>query len=95
MSERIYTILNFAGPVDISFDELDDTYNCLCTFPTNDEALNNISKERLRSLALLGAAVCIAAEAEEDMTEAKLPHVVPQWIRDEIDRLLCDIKDKA
>jgi hypothetical protein len=66
----------------IQFSEMDDDWQCLCTFPHNDGA--EISLSRLRSLALLGAAVVLAHNGELEEETNFLPLCIPKWIRDEI-----------
>jgi len=70
---------------------------CLCSWPDVDG--ETISPKRLRSLALLGAATVLAQNRNE-MLDAQatfwsdgtvfvsLPDGVPQWVRDEILRLI-------
>lgn len=69
---------------EIMFSEIDDSIRCLCTFPNND--MGSLSKERVRSLAYLGAAVVLSNRGE--LEHPYLPLCLPQWIRDEIDRNL-------
>jgi len=80
MGEQIYTVEEQA----IQFSESDDEWMCLCTFPRNDEG--RLTRDRVASLALLGAAVVLAHNDELDIPI--LPHGVPQWIRDEIVRVV-------
>ena len=79
-----YWVKNPAGY--IHFSDMDDSYGCLCTFPYNysDEKLYT---DTVRSLALLGAALVLVQHDEID-TPAFLPYAVPDWIREEIDRIL-------
>ena len=84
MGEQVYTVVSIDGEEHyLQFSEDDDSYRCLCSFPTNDEAMG-MDAERVRSLALLGAAVCLA---HQDMLDhGILPLAVPEWIRKGIDR---------
>ena len=86
MSEQIYTVVSVDGEEHyLQFSEDDDSYRCLCSFPTNDEAMG-MDAERVRSLALLGAAVCLA---HLDMLDhGILPLAVPGWIREGIDHVI-------
>jgi hypothetical protein len=85
MGEMRYTLNN--GNT-VQFDEEGDC-GCLCTFPFNDEVIGKkLSKGRIYSLALLGAAVAIQANTRDGLKGNYLPDCVPEWIRDEIDRLL-------
>ena len=68
----------------IQFSEDDDEFVCLCTFPYNDEAAGErLDPERVRSLALLGAAVVLN---RYDGDIGYLPDDLPRWIVDEIVR---------
>lgn len=69
---------------EIMFSEIDDSIGCLCTFPFNDG--EHLSKERVRSLAYLGASIVLSQRGE--LEHPYLPECLPQWIRDEIDRNL-------
>lgn len=64
----------------IKFSEMNDDVCCLCTFPHNDNRV--ISNDRMRSLALLGAAVVLLRNKEID--NGFLPNCLPKWIIDEI-----------
>ena len=85
MGEQVYTVVSIDGEEHyLQFAENDDdSYCCLCSFPTNDEAMG-MDAERVRSLALLGAAVCLAHLYMLD--HGILPLAVPEWIREGIDR---------
>lgn len=72
----------------IHFSEMDDTVGCLCTFPHNDAGW--LSVERLRSLAMLGAAV-VMLQHGEIFGPVFLPNGLG-WVKDEIFRLLPDEK---
>ena len=82
-----YHILNMEDDDwGLHFSESDDSeedWSCLCTFPSNDG--DNLSIERLQSLALLGAAVVLAHDGL--LNSPFLPFCVPGWIRDEIKKL--------
>ena len=80
MGEKIYEI----GDYPLQFSEMDDDYVCLCTFPHNDQG--ELTPDRVRSLALLGAAVVLASN--DDLDHPFLPNFVPVWIRQEIDRVM-------
>ena len=80
MGEKIYKI----GEYPLQFSEMDDDYVCLCTFPHNDQG--QLLPDRVRSLALLGAAVVLAHSG--DLENPFLPYCVPEWIRKEIDRVM-------
>ena len=69
------------------FSDSDDEFDCLCTFPHNDgEAL---TVERLRSLALLGAAVVMAYDNPVSRDDyIFIPRDIPGWILDGIRGLL-------
>lgn len=98
MSERGYTVIGEEdGEYDIAFSSEDnDDFTCLCTFPGNDNG--KLDNHRLRNLALLGAAVVLAVWENDQLNPVvavdvgeyfvPLPTAVPQWIRDEIIRLL-------
>lgn len=81
----------------LHFSEIDDTVDCLCTFPENDKIeyeykLSNelgytdgrLSGERIRSLAYLGAAIVLAQKGE--LRHNVIPDCLPRWIKIEIDR---------
>ncbi len=71
----------------ISFSDMDDDWVCLCTFPHNDG--ERLTPERLRSLALLGAAVVLLYHREID-GPVYLSSDIPNWIVEEIKRLVPD-----
>ncbi len=73
----------------IRINEVQEKFGCLCTFPVNDDG--EMTVDRLRSLAMLGAAVVMLNN--EELPEADdeyliLPSGLPQWIIDGIDQLL-------
>ena len=92
MGERIYSI----GAAEVAFSDDDELWRCLCTFPSDDE-YSGIDAERVASLALLGAAVCLEAdgyyeESDQGVTYdgldwVSLPYDVPEWIRRAIRRV--------
>ena len=100
MGEDVYTVSGYTKPeykenesvewaeYNIQFSSTDDDWRCLCTFPHNDGKTIDVS--RMRSLALLGAAVVLAHQGELEETNSFLPFCVPEWIREEISRLLPD-----
>ena len=102
MGERVYSVAIGDGKtIDVCFSEMDDDWGCLCTFPHDDHG--KLDAERVRSLALLGAAVVLAAFRREQLeTEdgwggtvfASLPNAVPQWIRDEIRRVVPEERER-
>ena len=53
-------ILNSGNAVSF-YDEEESQFGCLCTFPFNDTAAGDLSKGRVASLALPGAAVALSA----------------------------------
>lgn len=69
---------------ELHFSDSDDVWGCLCTFPYNDG--DKLDAERVRSLALFGAAVVLASRG--DLENGFLPYAVPQWIQDEISRVV-------
>lgn len=87
-----------SGDVVQFYDDDDESrFGCLCTFPFNDEVFGGISKQRVASLALLGAAVAIGANlgnkglatsGQWDYLLGRydyfLPHCIPEWIQDGI-----------
>ena len=81
----------------IMFDTEDSEYGCLCTFPHNYEVSGKkLNKWTIASLALLGAGIAISANKASSMIGSDdkyidsyyLPNCIPQWIRDEFDRIL-------
>ena len=82
MSEKIYNVYGKS----IQFSEMNDDWTCLCTFPHNYEP--KLDADAVRSLALLGAAVVLARRG--DLDGEMLPDCVPQWIRDELQRVTQD-----
>ena len=74
----------------IKFDEMDDEFCCLCTFPHNDG--EELTPERIRSLALLGAAV-VLYHHNNLPAPIFIPHSIPSWIIDGIMKYLPESKD--
>jgi hypothetical protein len=64
----------------IKFSEMNDDVCCLCTFPHNDN--NELTNYRIRSLAMLGAAVVLLQHGVID--NGFLPNCLPKWIVDAI-----------
>ncbi len=85
MGENVYPIQDYNGNwIELQFSEMDDDYACLCTFPNND--MGHLDADRVRSLALFGAAVRLVFDS--GLEHGFLPQAVPEWIRKEIDRVL-------
>lgn len=76
----------YINDIMVMFNELDDDVRCLCTFPYNDEKV--LSIDRLRSLAMLGAAIVINHHWDENGPITYLPNDLPEWILDGIDKYL-------
>ena len=75
----------------ITFSEMNDDVRCLCTFPHNDNKHLDVS--RLRSLAMLGAAVAMKRHGKyADEEYVYLPESLPKWFLKELDRLLPEEK---
>lgn len=68
----------------IHFSESDDSVTCLCT--THPDGGDRLSLEEIRSLAYLGAAVVFQHQRHQEYWH--LPGDLPQWVRDEIDRVV-------
>ncbi len=67
----------------IQFGYMDD-FPCLCTFPTNNEAMDNkIDPYHVASLAMLGAAV-VLAHRDNAPEYFYIPQDLPEWIIDQI-----------
>ena len=88
MGERIYPIVENSrshGDSDfVAFNEMDDEFRCLCTFPGNDG--EELDIERIRSLALFGAAVHLLLSGELD-GPVYIPDNLPRWIVDAVRRI--------
>ena len=83
MGERIYQTGN--GSRDfVMFTEMDDEFRCLCTFPGNDG--EELDIERIKSLALFGAAVHLLMSGEVD-GPVFIPEGLPAWIVDAVRRI--------
>ena len=78
MGEKVYTMVsNSEKEYWIIFSEGDD-HGCLCTFPDND--MEQMSTERIKSLAIFGAAVRLAMDDYFDGPYIFLPDALPKWI---------------
>lgn len=67
------------------FNEMDEELSCLCTFPHNDG--NEISSDRLRSLAYLGAAIVLAHQGLLSNEQYQyITDCLPAWIIRDIDK---------
>jgi hypothetical protein len=98
MGERSYTVIGRDGEYEICFSSEDNDFGCLCTFPSNDGG--TLDRDRLRELALLGAAVVLACYDDALLDPVAvigageffvgLPYALPAWIPAEILRLLPD-----
>lgn len=70
----------------IRFSESDDEFGCLCTFPHNNNYA--LCKDDVMSLAMLGAAVVLAKGNDKGENWVYLPYDIPDWIVDELKRIL-------
>lgn len=85
MGEKSYRIKN----TFVTFSEVYDDISCLCTFPHNNEADNfTIEPHQVRSLAYLGAMVCLIHKDRLDGYTHYIPQDLPKWIKDEIDKAI-------
>ncbi len=85
MGELYYTVLDHNGDErELQFSDDDEEWGCLCTFAHNDG--DTLTPDRVRSLALFGAACRL--EFDNLLPHGILPGAVPQWIRDEIKRII-------
>jgi len=82
MGEDIYRIDNN----DIMFDAMDEEFSCLCTFPHNDKIYGELGIERIKALALFGAAVHLLMSSELD-GPVYIPDNLPRWIVDAVRRI--------
>ena len=75
--------------LSILFSESDEDWSCVCTFPHNYSD-GRLYYDIVRSLALLGAALAMAHHGEfrDNDGYVYLPGCIPQWIQDEIKRLV-------
>lgn len=103
MGEHVYRFDGLGGTEwqaqfnEGEWDDAEVPYSCLCTFPGNDVSSDHLSAERVRGLAMLGAAVALAHNAPEELLAYEawagcwgvtLPQDLPRWICDEIVRLV-------
>ena len=96
MGETRYPLGN--GKV-VRFGYDDYRYGCLCTFPFNYQS-HKLSEGTVESLALMGATLCMSVNgglqkvdyADDD--EYVIPDCLPQWVRDEVRRVLGDYPEK-
>jgi hypothetical protein len=72
----------------IHFPDTDERATCLCTFPSGGR---RIDLQEMRSLAMLGAAVVMQHHKHEEYRY--LPGDLPEWIVDEIDRVILGRRD--
>jgi hypothetical protein len=86
MGEKGYAISGWWSEEEhyLQFSDSDDDYACLCTFSGND--MGQLDLGEVRSLALFGAAVRLAFS--DELEHGILPGAVPEWIREEIDRVI-------
>ena len=92
MGENIYGITSWMGKeINIMFDSMDEEFSCLCTFPYNDKIYGNLGIERIKALALFGAAVHLAITDQleyDDVDEVLFcPEMLPRWIVDAVRRI--------
>jgi len=71
----------------IGFSELDDGVPCLCTFPHNDLAFGELEPLRVRSPAMLGAAVVLIHHGYLS-GPVYLPDALPEWLVDALEQML-------
>ncbi len=94
-NEWVDVLIQWADGED-NLVEIDPLTQCLCTWPGSSE---EIEERHLRALALLGAAVALAHHGDDSLVTSetywpdgtrcvRLPQDVPQWVRDEIMRLV-------
>ena len=90
MGERNYEV----GHTYVRFSEMDEEFRCLCTFPTNDtfNGINELDIERIKSLALFGAAVHLLMSSELD-GPVFIPDGLPRWIVDAVRRIRAGATD--
>lgn len=85
MGENVYSfVTSDLETFRISFSEMDEDFGCLCTFPHNDQ--EQLSIERLISLAMFGAAVRLAFENKFNPGYIYLPESLPSWLVKEFTR---------
>lgn len=83
MGELYYAI----GKKSVVFNEESDT-GCLCTFPHNDNGIVDI--DRLKSLALFGAAVQLILKGHYDSFAGEyvvIPDDLPEYILHDVENL--------
>jgi hypothetical protein len=75
----------------VKFSEANDDVACLCTFPHNNRGFGEkIDYIQVRSLAYLGAMVCLLRQRELTGDNVFIPDDLPQWIKDEINSKIPD-----
>jgi hypothetical protein len=88
--EKYWVGENDDSYIKFSDDITEDNFRCLCTFPFNDGEELDIS--RLRSLALIGVAFILRKRGDLQLP-CFLPHRIPQWIIDGINKYLPEEKE--
>ena len=86
MGERSYEV----GHTYVRFSEMDEEFRCLCTFPFNDG--EELDIERIKALALLGAATVLILSGELD-GPVYIPDNLPRWIVDAVRRIRAGATD--
>lgn len=84
-----YYPIEESGIVFAHFDEMSDSTACLCTFPHNDQ--DKLTIERIRSLAMLGAATVLYKRGlirTEGGELVYLPSDLPDWFIQGLNTLL-------
>jgi len=74
----------------VRFSDMDDEFRCLCTFPFHDG--EELDIERIKSLALFGAAVHLLMSGELD-GPVFIPDGLPRWIVDAVRRIRAGATD--
>ena len=91
MGETVYQV--GSGDSDfVTFSEMDEEFRCLCTFPFNDG--EELDIERIKALALLGAATVLILSGELD-GPVFIPDGLPRWIVDAVRRIRAGATDAA
>ena len=80
MGERSYEV----GDSYVRFSDMDDEFRCLCTFPFDDG--EELGIERIKALALLGAATVLKLSGDLD-GPVFIPDGLPAWIVDAVRRI--------